>query len=554
MSEKIQTRVIIILVAILLCIVGIVGLPKNVQQLKANVQDRIHLGLDLKGGTHLVLRVHVDDAVKVTTDEDLERLKDELKAKNIPYADVLKTDDTHIVLKGVPQNKAQDIQALVSAGLSKWDLARGPVDPPTGTLSFNLGFKTSELTALRTQTLEQARETITNRIDQFGVMESVVADYGTAEDHELVVELPSVDDPTRVKDLIQATALLELKIVQDGPYPTKEAALASHGGVLPPDSELVQAQHGAAGGEPPWYVLNRVAAITGRDLTGAQQSTDANGRPDVLFTLNRDGATRFARITGQNIGKYLAIVLDNRVVDAPVIHGQISDRGEIEGNFTVQSAADLALVLRTGALPATVTYEQEETIGPSLGADSIRHGVIASIVGFVAIMTFMLVYYRGAGVNADVALILNLVILVAALAYFGATLTLPGIAGIVLTMGMAIDANVLIYERVREELRNGNSPQSSIRAGFEKAFHTILDANVTTFIAAVVLLMFGTGPIKGFAVTLTIGVVTSVFTAIVVTRALVNLVYGGKPHLKSVSVGGGPYTAASGSKKVPVAT
>jgi preprotein translocase subunit SecD len=520
MSEKIQTRVIIIVVAILLCIVGIVGLPKNVQQLRANVQDRIHLGLDLKGGTHLVLRVHVDDAVKVTTDEDLERLKDELKAKNIPYADVLKTDDTHIVLKGIPQNKAQDVQALVSEGLSKWDLARGPVDSSTGTLSFNLGFKTSEWITLRTQTLEQARETITNRIDQFGVTEPVVADYGTAEDHELVVELPSVDDPTRVKDLIQATALLELKIVQDGPYPTKEAALASHGGVLPPDSELVQAQHGAEGGEPPWYVLNRVAAITGRDLTGAQQSTDSNGRPDVLFTLNRDGATRFARITGQNIGKYLAIVLDNRVVDAPVIHGQISDRGEIEGNFTVQSAADLALVLRTGALPASVTYEQEETIGPSLGADSIRHGVIASIVGFVAIMTFMLVYYRGAGVNADVALILNLLILIAALAYFGATLTLPGIAGVILTVGMGVDSNVLIFERIREEIRAGKAVGAAVAGGFSHAFVTIIDTHVTTVVSAAILFWFGTGPIKGFAVTLTIGLIANLFTSVFVSRVI----------------------------------
>ena len=520
MTEKIQTRAIIIAVVILACAFGIVGFPRNVNQLKANVHDRLRLGLDLQGGTHLVLQVHVDDAVKVTSDQDLERLKDELKAKNIPYADALKTDDTHLALKGVPQAKAQDVQALANEGFSRWDLARGPVDSATGTLSFNLGFKTSELATLRSQTLEQARETITNRIDQFGVTEPVVADYGKPEDHELVIELPGIDDPTRVKDLIQATALLELKIVQDGPFPTKEGALAAHGGVLPPDGDLVQAQHGSNGGEPPWYLLNRVAAITGRDLTGAQQGTDSNGRPDVLFTLNRDGATRFGRITGQSIGKLLAIVLDNRVVDAPVIHGQISDRGEIEGNFTVQAAADLALVLRTGALPASVTYEQEQTVGPSLGADSIRHGVIASIVGFVAVMTFMLIYYRGAGVNADVALILNLLILIAALAYFEATLTLPGIAGVILTVGMGVDSNVLVFERIREELRAGKAVGAAVGGGFDHAFTTIIDTHVTTVASAAILFLFGTGPIKGFAVTLTIGLVANLFTSVFVSRVI----------------------------------
>lgn len=525
-----------IVAVILLCVFGIVGLPKNVQQLKANMADRIQLGLDLKGGTHLILRVHVDDAVKITTDQDLERLKDELKARNIPYADAVKADDTHIVIKGVPQNKAADVQAVVNEALSRWDLARGPVDSATGTLSFNLGFKTSELATLRSQTLEQARETITNRIDQFGVNEAVIADYGAPEDHELVVELPGVTDTTRVKDLIQAQALLELKIVQDGPYPTQEAALGAHGGVLPPDAELAQAQHGADGGEPPWYILNRVAAITGRDLTGAQPGTDSNGRPDVVFTLNRDGATRFGRITGQSIGKLLAIVLDNRVVDAPVIKGQINDRGDIEGNFTLQQASDLALVLRTGALPASVEYEDEETVGPSLGADSIRHGVIASIVGFVAIMTFMLIYYRGAGVNADVALILNLLILIAALGYFGATLTLPGIAGVILTVGMGVDSNVLIFERIREELRAGKAVGAAVAGGFEHAFKTIIDTHVTTVASAAILFTFGTGPIKGFAVTLTIGLVANLFTSVFVSRVIFDYVLSHREKGAALSV------------------
>lgn len=536
MSEKIETRALIIAAVILLCVFGIVGLPRNVQQLRANMADRIQLGLDLKGGTHLILRVHVDDAVKITTDEDLERLKDDLKARNISYSDAVKTDDTHIVIKGVPQNKTADLQTLVNEGLSRWDLVRGPLDAATGTLSFNLGFKASELATLRSQTLDQARETITNRIDQFGVTEAVVADYGRPEDHELVVELPGVTETTRVKDLIQAQALLEFKLVQDGPYPTQEAALGAHGGVLPPDAQLAQASHGADGGPPVWYILNRIAAITGRDLTGAQTGTDTNGRPDVNFTLDRDGANRFGRITGQNIGKYLAVVLDNRVVESAVIKGQINDRGDIEGSFTLQQASDLALVLRTGALPASVSYEDEETVGPSLGADSIRHGVVASIVGFVAIMTFMLIYYRGAGINADVALILNLLILIAALGYFGATLTLPGIAGVILTVGMGVDSNVLIFERIREELRAGKAVGAAVAGGFEHAFKTIIDTHVTTVASAAILFTFGTGPIKGFAVTLTIGLVANLFTSVFVSRVIFDYVLSHREKGAALSV------------------
>ncbi len=243
-----------------------------------------------------------------------------------------------------------------------------------------------------------------------------------------------------------------------------------------------------------------------------------------LLLVNRDGAARFGRITGQNIGKLLAIVLDHRVVDAPVIHGQISDRGEIEGNFTVQYASDLALVLRSGALPAGVTYEQEETVGPSLGADSIRHGIIASIVGFVAVMSFMLIYYRGAGVNADIALIFNLLILVAALAYFGSTLSLPGIAGVILTVGMGVDSNVLVFERIREELRAGKAVGAAVAGGFEHAFKTIIDTHVTTVASAAILFTFGTGPIKGFAVTLTIGLVANLFTSVFVSRVIFDYV------------------------------
>jgi preprotein translocase subunit SecD len=386
-----------------------------------------------------------------------------------------------------------------------------------------LVLKTSAAVAIRNQALMQAMDTIRRRIDALGVVEPTIAEYGEG-DFELVVQLPGVDDPSRVKDIMQSTALLELKLVQDGPYSSREAALSAHGGVLPPDTELLPGTSEENRSEI-WYVLNRIAAVTGRDLSGAEPSHDQAGRPSVNFTLNRDGAERFGRVTGENIGKLLAIVLDNRVYSAPIIHGQITDRGEISGgNFTPQTAQDLALVLRSGALPASIKYLSEETVGPSLGADSIRHGVIASIVGLFAVMGFMLVYYRGAGINADVALTLNLLILVAAMGYIGAVLTLPGIAGVILTVGMGVDSNVLIFERIREELRLGKAVGAGVAAGFEQAFRTIIDTHVTTVVSAAILFAFGTGPIRGFAVTLTIGLLANLFTSVFVSRVIFDYV------------------------------
>jgi preprotein translocase subunit SecD len=267
--------------------------------------------------------------------------------------------------------------------------------------------------------------------------------------------------------------------------------------------------------------VNQIAAVTGRDLSGADAGRSGEtGGWVVNFTLTHDGATRFSQVTGDNVGKYLAIILDNRVVSAPVIKNQISDRGQIEGTYTQQQASDLALVLRSGALPASITYLQEETVGPSLGADSIRHGIIASIVGFVAVMGFMLIYYKGSGVNADVALLLNLIILIAAMAYVGATLTLPGIAGVILTVGMGVDSNVLIFERIREELRGGKAVAAAVAGGFQHAFVTIIDTHVTTIVSAAILFAFGTGPIRGFAVTLVIGLIANLFTSVFVSRTI----------------------------------
>ncbi|HXX21871.1 MAG TPA: protein translocase subunit SecD [Terriglobia bacterium] len=527
MELKIKNRAIFIGVVIVASILGIIGFPKNFQELKDNVHSRIHLGLDLKGGTHLILQVHVEDAVNITADEVLERLSDELRVKNIPYADVQKADDTHarppihrILIKGIPQERATDLQTLASEQFSDWDLSHMPGDPT----SWMLALKTTAAANIRNQALLQSMNTINTRVNNLGVTEATVAEYGGQGDYELVVQLPGVDDPTRVRDIMQSTAMLELKLVQDGPFPSREAALAAHGGVLPPDTQLLQGQTAQNGGET-WYVLNRVAAVSGRDLSGAEPAHDANGRPSVNFTLTRDGAARFGRVTAANVGKLLAVVLDNRVYEAATIETQITDRGEIRGGgFTPQKVQDLALVLRSGALPASITTLSDETVGPSLGADSVRHGIVACIVGFVAIMAFMLIYYRGAGVNADLALLLNLIILLAALGYVGAVLTLPGIAGVILTVGMGVDSNVLIFERIREELRLGKAVGAAVAGGFEHAFVTIIDTHVTTIVSAAILFTFGTGPIRGFAVTLTIGLLANLFTSVFVSRVIFDYV------------------------------
>ncbi len=536
MKTKIRTRTIIITLIILACIFGIIGFPRNIQQLTQNLRDRIRLGLDLKGGTHLVLQVHVDDAVNVSTDQALERLRDGFRTKNIPYAEIPKTDNTHFLVKGVSQDRSADVQALVNDQFSDWLLERVAGDPSARTLSL----KTSAAAGIRNQAFAQAMDTITRRIDALGVVEPEVAEYGQG-DYELVVQLPGVDDPTRVKDIIRSTALLELKIVRDGPYPTREAALAAHGGILPPDTQLLPGKpesRGETSGGEVWYIVDQIAAVTGRDLRpgGATPSQDENGRPDINFSLTRDGAARFEVVTGQNVGKQLAIILDHRVVSAPVIESQIRDSGRITGSFTPQQAADLALVLNSGALPASIAYLSEETVGPSLGADSIRHGIVASIVGFAAVMAFMLVYYRGAGINADLALILNLLILVAALGYFGAVLTLPGIAGVILTVGMGVDSNVLIFERIREELRAGKAVSAAVPGGFEHAFKTIIDTHVTTVVSALILFTFGTGPIRGFAVTLTVGLVANLFTSVFVSRVIFDYVLSRREKGQALSI------------------
>jgi preprotein translocase subunit SecD len=345
-----------------------------------------------------------------------------------------------------------------------------------------------------------------------------------------------VDDPERVKDIMQSTAMLEIKQMTDGPYPSEQAAMQAKSGVAPADSILMSGQC-ANGPEQTWCFVSRVSAVSGKDLRSADPSRDQNGQPSVTFTLSGEGGQRFYNFTSAHVGDSLAVVLDNKVQEVANIKEPIRDQGSISGGrMTEQQAKDLSMTLRSGALPAGIAYLEERTVGPSLGADSIRAGVRAAVVGMLAVLIFMLVYYRGAGINADVALILNLIILLGFMGYFEAVLTLPGIAGVILTVGMGVDSNVLIFERIREELRNGKTPASAVDQGFSHAWITIVDTHVTTIVSAAILFMFGTGPVRGFATTLIFGLLANLFTAVFVSRVIFDWILQRKQRGEALSI------------------
>ena len=527
MNPNLKWRVVFIALIILGCIYGLIGVPTfptSLAQIKDNFSHQIKLGLDLQGGTHLILQVQTQEAITQETDQTVDRLTTQLRAKNIHYDEIRRTDDTHILVRNISPDQSSDFRDLVSQQLQNvWDLSAASGEQN----SYTLTLRANAVAQIRESTMTQSIETIERRINALGLTEPTIQQRGGVNDNEILVQLPGEGDPTRAKAVIQAGGQLELKLVEDPTtYPSQVAALAAHGGVLPPGSEILAGRNDSRTVTPDqsevWYVLSRSPIVTGRDLRSAveNRSTQNPGQWQINFSLSPDASRRFGPFTEQNINRQMAIVLQHRVYSAPVIHGRIDDNGVIEGNFSQDSAHDLALVLRAGALPASIKYLEERTVGPSLGADSIRHGVQASVLSLIVVMLFMLVYYRLSGANAVVALILNLVILLAALAAFGAVLTLPGIAGVILTIGMGVDSNVLVFERIREELRNGKSPASAVEAGFDKAFLTIIDTHVTTVVSAFFLFLFGTGPIKGFAITLTIGLIANVFTAIYVSKTI----------------------------------
>jgi preprotein translocase subunit SecD len=541
MNKNLRWKVIVIAATLLVFVFGIFGFPwewSGKTPLSA-MTDRIHLGLDLKGGTHLILQVQVNDAVNADSDRAIERLKEDLRSRKITYADVTKPDPVNapdkIVVKAVPPEASSDFRSLVSDRLPDYNATSGAEN------SWVLTMKAQALSDLKTRAVGQAIETIRNRIDKLGVSEPVIQEHGLGQ-YQILVQLPGVDDPARVKEIMQSTAMLEIRQSMDGnkSYPDEAAALAAHNGVLPDNSVLMHGRSiGATGeGADAIWIISRVSAVAGHDLREARVGRNSQtASPEVNFYLTAEGGRRFGQFTGAHVGDYLAVVLDNKVMEVAVIKSEIGDSGVIEGRFSDQEAKDLALILNSGALPAGIKYLEERTVGPSLGADSIKAGVQAAIVGMLAVLIFMLVYYHGAGINADVALILNLIILLGFLGFSGATLTLPGIAGVILTVGMGVDSNVLIFERIREELRNGKTPPSAVEQGFAHAWITIVDTHVTTIVSAFILFIFGTGPVKGFAVTLTFGLLANLFTAVFVSRVIFDSVLSRKQRGEALSIG-----------------
>jgi preprotein translocase subunit SecD len=539
MNKNLRWKVIVIVATLLVFLFGIFGVPKgwSGSALLASMTERIHLGLDLQGGTHLILQVQVNDAVNSDSDRAIERLKDEMRSRKIAYADIIKPDPAnnpdHIVIKGVPPESSSDLRNLISDRLPEYDAKSGAEN------SWVLSMKPAQLADLKSRAVQQAIETIRNRVDKLGVSEPVIQEHGLG-DYQILVQLPSIDDPARVKEIMQSTAMLEIRQVMNNgtAYKDEQAALAAVNGVLPDNSVLMHGRNVGGTAEDSVYIVARVAAVAGHDLREARVGRSSNTNlPEVNFFLTAEGGRRFSNFTSQHVGDYLGVVLDNKVMEVAVIKSEIGDSGVIEGRFTDQQAKDLALILNSGALPAGIKYLEERTVGPSLGADSIRSGVRAAIVGMLAVLIFMLVYYHGAGINADVALILNLIILLGFLGFSGATLTLPGIAGVILTVGMGVDSNVLIFERIREELRNGKTPPSAVDQGFAHAWITIVDTHVTTIVSAFILFIFGTGPVRGFAVTLTFGLLANLFTAVFVSRVIFDYVLSKKQRGEALSIG-----------------
>ncbi len=543
MTSKLLQKLGFVVAVVLVCVYGIIGLPSSWEELKENAAERITLGLDLRGGTHLILQVQVQEAILAEARQVTARLREDLNRQDILFdsiepnepRDVESADSIAITVSGIPPDRGADFRLTIDEVFNEWLYT--PVDSST----WKLTMRPATLAAMKGRTVTQAITTIENRINGLGLTEPTIQQHGRADaEYEILVQLPGVSDPSRVMEILQMTALLEIQEVLDGPYSSRSQAISQNGGILPPNSELLSERTRDGGGQSiqQWYVLNRTPVVTGRDLRNAQAGRDPQTQQwEAAFTLSREAGVRFGDFTGPRAGQgRLSVILDNRIVNVATIESRIEDSGRITGLSGQQEAMDLALVLRAGSLPASVEYLEERTVGASLGADSIRQGVWSASLGMALVVLLMLVYYRKSGVNAVVALCLNLIILMAVLSYFGFTLTLPGIAGIILTIGMAVDANVLIFERVREELRAGKAVVAALNAGFAKALTTIVDANLTTIIAAAFLFAFGRGPVRGFAVTLAVGLAANLFTSVFVSRLIFDLGMSRKQQVKELSI------------------
>jgi len=517
MKRNLQYRLILILVVLL----GSVFLFYPPSQ-------KIKLGLDLRGGIHLVLQVVTEDALEAKVNQLRELIEADLRENDVVFTRTRVTGDFEIEVLGVLQDQQAQLEENLRLHSLDWTYQ---LQSRAGEVDAVLSMTEAAKVRTASEAVQQARETIQRRVDQYGVAEPTITVYGSGQlKDQIIVELPGVEDFDRVLNLIRTTARLELKLVhpsQGGPYATREGALQAFSNTLPADYEILPYRDGTETGEQTMYmVVRKVQSIGGEHLKDARRSQDSfTQRAQVSFYLKAEGVTLFTRTTEQNVGTRLAIVLDDEVRSAPNIQERIaSEQAQITGNFTAEEADDLALVLRSGALPAAIRILENRIIGPSLGRDSIRRGVLASIVGMALVVAGMFLVYRLSGINAIVCLVFNLLILLGVLASLHATLTLPGIAGVILTIGMAVDANILIFERIKEEIALGKTVRSAVAAGFDRVFRTIMDTNITTLIAAVILYQVGTGPVRGFAVTLGVGLVANIFTAIFVSRTLFRLV------------------------------
>ena len=538
MKRNLTIKTLIIVATVLLSAYGIFGLPTSMEQLKTNVSQRIKLGLDLRGGSHLILQVQVQDALRQEADNLIEQLQAEMRRQNITYTaidrndpeTIEEADGIQIEVKGIPSQSSTAFRNLINDQFPGW------VPTPMNSTDYRLNLRPTELLAMKRDTVERAIQTITTRIDNLGLTEPVVQQHGRADaEFEILVQLPGVDDPARVKEIIGTTAVLGIVKVEDGPFPSEEQARSSKGGILPPGTRLVKTVNRGDSSQG-WYIVSRTPVITGRDLRNARAGQDEFRKWETSFTLSPEGGRRFGRFTEENIGKPLAVVLDDSIISVATIQAKIEDQGRITGLGGEQESSNLAQFLRSGSLPAGIVYSEERSVGPSLGADSVRQGLVAGLAGLAAVIIVMLLYYKLAGVNAVLALILNCVLLIAALGYFGAVLTLPGIAGIILTIGMAVDSNVLIFERIREELRAGKTVVASVDNGFGKAWLTIIDTHVTTIVSCAFLFIFGTGPVRGFAITLTIGLLANVFTAVFVSRVIFDYQLSNRRQATTLSI------------------
>jgi preprotein translocase subunit SecD len=542
MRKNLTTRTVIIVVTILVCIFGIIGIPKSKTELLDNLKANIRLGLDLKGGSHLVMEVQVQDAAVGDARQSIERLQEELKKQNIGWTSmdvsdahtVADVDNVVITIKGIPATQSGDFRNLIGANYSTYVLTT------VNSTDYSMKMKPSDLVEMKKETVARTIDTISNRINELGVAESSVQQYGqSGSDYQILIQLPGVDDPARARQLIGTTAMLEITGVDkahDTGFSSREDALAKLGGIVPLNEKLVRAKPRAGAQGEEWYLVNKIPVITGKEMRNARPGQDDVRKWQTSFTLSPDGGKKFGKFTGEHVNDKLAVILDNQIVSVATINEKIEDSGRIMGLASDEEATDLSRYLRSGSLPAGVKPLYENSVGPSLGADSIHQGIVSGIAGLTAVVFVMLFYYKRSGVNAVLALVLNTVILLAAISYFHAALTLPGIAGVILTIGMAVDSNVLIFERIREELRTGKGVIAAVDAGFGKAWWTIVDTHVTTVVSCAFLFLFGEGPVRGFAVTLTIGLIANIFTAVFVSRTIFDYELSGTRRMETLSI------------------